>query len=173
MVWAEIGHGVLAEKALTYCICYASVGYVDDIIAIEHLKEALKREPSLIRAKQLLGQALAEAGDLDGAARCYAQLLRTRPNHAGAHNNLAIILMRQGKIDEAIRHFSEVVRIRPDDAKALFSLGKALAKQGQTSLAIEHYRRALSLAESSGQKALAQRISSSLRAYGAPKTGRN
>jgi Flp pilus assembly protein TadD len=142
-------------------------------IAIEHLKEALKREPSLIRAKQLLGQALAEAGDLDGAARCYAQLLRTRPNHAGAHNNLAIILMRQGKIDEAIRHFSEVVRIRPDDAMALFSLGKALAKQGQTSLAIEHYRRALSLAESSGQKALAQRISSSLRTYGAPKTGRN
>ena len=81
--------------------------------------------------------------------------------------------MQQGKIDEAIWHFSEVVLIKPDDAKAFFSLGRAFAKKGQASLAIEHCRRALSLAESSGQKALAQRISSRLRAYRAPKAERD
>ena len=142
-------------------------------IAIEHLKEAVKQEPSLVRAQKLLGQALTDVGDLDSAARYYAQILRARPNEAKVHFNLAIILMQQGKIDEAIWHFSEVVLIKPDDAKAFFSLGRAFAKKGQASLAIEHCRRALSLAESSGQKALAQRISSRLRAYRAPKAERD
>jgi tetratricopeptide (TPR) repeat protein len=75
----------------------------------------------------------------------YSEVLRRKPDHAYAHNNVGVLLKNLGRIDEAIAHYSEAVRLDPGHANAHYNLGNALASQGKVAEAIEQYTRALEL----------------------------
>lgn len=70
-----------------------------------------------------------------------------RPNHAGAHNNLALLLAGQsGRQADAIAHFEAALRLEPRYAAAHSNLATLLATlPGRQTDAIDHYEAALRL----------------------------
>lgn len=93
-------------------------------------------------ARTYLGNALATAGDVDGAIVQYTEALRVRPDFPEAHNNIGPALASQGKTDAAIDHFTAAIRLRPNYADAHNNLGVTLASQGKLDEAIAQYREA-------------------------------
>ena len=71
---------------------------------------------------------LAEAGQIDGAAALYRQMIDILPTDAKSHYNLATMLKRRGDLDGAMRHYQEAVRHDPDYVLALFNVAEIYAK---------------------------------------------
>jgi tetratricopeptide (TPR) repeat protein len=51
-----------------------------------------------------------------------AALIRLKPDHAEAHNNLGVAFYQQRRTDEAIRQFQEALSLKPDCADARIHL---------------------------------------------------
>jgi len=96
-------------------------------------------------ARNCLGVALLDKGQVDDAIRQYHEAIRLTPNDYLAYDNLGVALLRKGQVDEAIRQLKEALRLEPDDADAHYHLGNALAKKGQIDQAISQYKEALRL----------------------------
>jgi Flp pilus assembly protein TadD len=89
-------------------------------------------------ARNNLGNAWAEQGNLDKAVEHYSEALRIAPDFAMAHNNLGFALAQQGRFDEAISHYTRALKIDPAFAEAHTNMGNALASQGRLEEAISH-----------------------------------
>lgn len=85
-------------------------------------RAALKRGPSppgrqipSDPAVQMFAEAeqLQQQHKLDNAARMYKRLLLLKPDHAKAHNNLALVLLAQGRSNEASAHFAQALMLMP------------------------------------------------------------
>lgn len=74
---------------------------------------------------------------------CYRKALELRPDHAAAHNNLAILLRRAGDEAQAARHYQEALRLRPDYPEAHYNYASLLAAKGRYAGAADHLREAL------------------------------
>jgi len=111
--------------------------------AIEHYRDALRREPEYTKARNNLGIALARTGWLEEAVAAYEHVLRDAPDHRNARFNLANALSRLGRLDAAVAVYLEVLRSDPDDADAHFNLARAYEKRGDYGPAAEHYRAVL------------------------------
>ncbi len=94
-------------------------------------------------AHNLLGAALADGGNTEGAVTHYAEALRIQPRYADAHYNLGVALASQGKVAEAAAHYAEALRINPGYAEAHNNLGILLAEAGRVAEATEQYTQAL------------------------------
>ena len=97
------------------------------------------------RARNNLGNALADQGKVSEAIAQYSEALRILPNFVDAHSNLGILLADQGRLDEAIAHYREALRGYPGFAEAHLNLGAALASQRKIAEAIAEYSEALRL----------------------------
>jgi tetratricopeptide (TPR) repeat protein len=100
--------------------------------AIHAFREQVRLQPQSTQARQLLGDALYDAGSemiQRGSSADGERLLREslvyRPGRAEAHNNLGIALAQQGKLNEAAAEWREALRIRPDLADARRNLEMA------------------------------------------------
>jgi Flp pilus assembly protein TadD len=72
---------------------------------------------------------LAQQGKHEAAVRQFEAAVRLKPDHAGAHNNLAISCKKLGRISEAIAHYREALRLEPNSPPALNNLAWTLAAQ--------------------------------------------
>jgi tetratricopeptide (TPR) repeat protein len=81
-------------------------------------------------------------GDAEMRER-WEQMVRTNPNDARAHYNLAIVTERSGDAGDAITHYEQAIRINPDFAMAHYNLAIALQRAGRGRDAIEHYEQVL------------------------------
>ncbi len=79
----------------------------------------------------------------DQARAQFECVLKLRPDHACAHNNLGNLLATVGRIDDAIPHFEYACALNPQLIDARKSLGTAFARQGRTDDAVRQYRLAL------------------------------
>jgi tetratricopeptide (TPR) repeat protein len=79
-----------------------------------------------MRRLQSEGRALAESGDLDGAASRFEQALALAPGSPGNLHDLGIVRFRQGRLDEAERCFRRVVALDPASAAGHAALGAVL-----------------------------------------------
>jgi tetratricopeptide (TPR) repeat protein len=73
-----------------------------------------------------------------------------------------------GKVDrlpEAIEHFQQALRLKPDVAETCANLAVVYAKTNQPSAAIASAQKALDIARSKGQTALAKQIEDWLTTY--------
>jgi cytochrome c-type biogenesis protein CcmH/NrfG len=93
----------------------------------------------------VLGTALWDSGDLEGAVRNYRSALQISPNLTEASARLGFILVQQNKPAEAEVEFREVLRVAPSDTKAHKYLGDALAAQGKLAEAEAEYSTVLKL----------------------------
>lgn len=74
----------------------------------------------------ILGAIHGSLGGFGEAIACCRRTLVLRPDHVGAHYNLAQACMHLNKLEEAVAHFRHAVKLRPDYADAWNNLGNAL-----------------------------------------------
>ncbi len=81
----------------------------------------------------------------------WQDVLKTNPNNARAHSNLAHLLSTSGRLAEAIEHGRRAVEIDPNFAEAESNLAGDLAQQGNLPEAIEHYQKSIVLNPNSAE----------------------
>jgi tetratricopeptide (TPR) repeat protein len=72
--------------------------------------------------------ALQQAGDREGAAAAYRELLKTQPSHVAARSNLGVVLAQLGRYEEAIEAYRAALAVDPKQHKIRLNLGIALYK---------------------------------------------
>jgi Flp pilus assembly protein TadD len=98
--------------------------------ALLYLQTATQTSPDYFDAHYNLGNALASADDIRGAAREFAAATRIRPDDADAHANLGSALAELGNFADAKAQFERALEINPAHALArenLLQLQSAMA----------------------------------------------
>lgn len=124
---------------------WEAIAQGDPAAATVLLREAIRLHPELIEARQALGFALQNTGDLDGAVDEYRSLLRLRPDAVAARYSLATALMARQDWSSARRELDEVVRLQPEMVPAHYSLGFVRYTLGDLDGAIQSFRRVIAL----------------------------
>ena len=72
--------------------------------------------------------ALQQAGDREGAAAAYRELLKAQPSHVAARSNLGVVLAQLGRYEEAIETYRAALAVDPKQHRIRLNLGIALYK---------------------------------------------
>jgi Flp pilus assembly protein TadD len=115
----------------------------DNVTLFSHAAELARGSNS--KSNFLLGNAYADAGDMDAAARSFRTALNIAPDFEPARDKLGRVLFQQKKYDEARVQFDEILQLHPDNAEAHKCLGCILATQGKYAEAETEYSTALQL----------------------------
>ena len=144
-------------------------GQVDEAIA--QFRQALQIEPGYAEASYNLAEALLKKGNVDEAISRYQRALQTKPDYPAALNNLAWVLatcpqasLRDG--NKAVELAQRANQLTGDgNPVVLHTLAAAYAEAGRFPVAVETAQRALPLAETQSNTALADAIRSQLKLY--------
>jgi tetratricopeptide (TPR) repeat protein len=98
-----------APHLYDYALELSSVNRLDD--AQVSVAAALRADPSMAEAHELLGGLFAQKRRLPEAAHEYAEALRLRPDFARAHLDLAQVLAAQGDMPGAIEHLRKAASL--------------------------------------------------------------
>ena len=111
--------------------------------AMEHVAAASAADPKDVEVRYHLATQLAQARRLPEAEKEYREVIRLRPEFAGAWQGLGVISKWRGDIGAAVPLFRKAAALDPNYSDAWCSLAGALATLGQTGEAlaiIERYR---------------------------------
>jgi serine/threonine protein kinase/tetratricopeptide (TPR) repeat protein len=99
--------------------------------SIEFAKKAIKLNPRLSQAHQILGGALNSIGHVDEAIISIKEAVRLDPGNADAHSSLArSYWLGKGMIDEGITELEHAVEINPLAGYAYLQLGLLYVMRG-------------------------------------------
>ena len=99
--------------------------------AIDFAKRAIKLNPKLSQAHQILGGALNSIGHIDEAIEAIREAVRLDPSNADAHSSLArAYWLGKGLIDEGITELEHAVEINPLAGYAYLQLGLLYTLRG-------------------------------------------
>ena len=104
--------------------------------------QLINSAPNSARAREVLGDRLAEEGRTGDAGRAYFEALKLAPSMPGLHLAMGRLLARDGRWDAAAKEFSMEVALRPASAEAHYELGSALIKQGKGGEAVAELEKA-------------------------------
>jgi len=107
--------------------------------------DTLQASPFSSAARNGLGVALFEKGQMDDAISYYQKALKIHPNDPQALNDLGLALSKKGQVDEAMIQFQKTLEVDPNNVDALNNLGLALAKKGRLDEAMICYQKALGI----------------------------
>ena len=82
------------------------------------------------KAVEMAGRLYAQ-GEYLQASRVCAQIIRSRPNNADAHNVLGVSLLALGRHDKAIEAVEQAVKLNPEAPSYHANLGELLRQSGQ------------------------------------------
>jgi tetratricopeptide (TPR) repeat protein len=108
-------------------------------------REALRRAPSLARARLGLAEELRRAHRTAEAAVEYAAYLALKPNDAAAHLGAGRNLMEHGDEAAATRHLNRVIELDCKNAEPLKELAEAAARRGDWAGTLALVDRAIAL----------------------------
>jgi tetratricopeptide (TPR) repeat protein len=101
---------------------------------------------ALVAVVALTARTIVRNRDYRSPVAMWTNVVRQRPTHARAHNNLATVLRIEGNLSVAIDHLRRALTYQPDYADAHNNLALALvATGGDLVEAIDHYDKALAL----------------------------
>jgi tetratricopeptide (TPR) repeat protein/SAM-dependent methyltransferase len=129
---------------------------LDDAQAACYRAAAL--EPGWPDAPYNLGVILARRGRFDEAITQFLAVLRLRPDHVAAHNQLRAIYTVVGDLDRAEHHCRKCLRSDPRNHQLLIALGLVCLAQGKHQEAFELATKALQIEESPQARYLFTRI---------------
>jgi tetratricopeptide (TPR) repeat protein len=138
--------------------------------AIDQFEQALRLRPDYAEARNNLGNVLAMTGRAPEAAAQYEEALRLKPDFAETYNSLAWLRAtapdpENRNASEALRLAQKAVSIKGKDPNCLDTLAAAYAEAGDYPQAVANAARALELARTGGNVALAQEIQARLERY--------
>lgn len=119
---------------------------VDEVLAREGkpgAEELFKGSDAYSRARDSLGCVAYMRGDLEGAARHYAESVRWAPGNWNQLVNYGLVLNDLGRTNEAVAQWQEAARNPRQDSTPHIYLGRAYAAQGDYAEAIQSYRKVL------------------------------
>jgi tetratricopeptide (TPR) repeat protein len=116
--------------------------------AARKLRAAADRSPASLPAREKLGEALLDAGDLDASRTVYAALADEPRVEPIARLGLGRISAQQGRHDEAVKHLERAVELFPDFGAAHYTLARAYRALGRD----EDARRALARHQAVGAR---------------------
>lgn len=102
-----------------------------------------------VRGELARGMSLYREKRYDEAARAFEGVLRLRPGHVLATNNLAFTYFKLGRNDDAIVWYEKTIALDPKRAIAYANLGDALTQAGRPADAKRAYQQFLTLQPSS------------------------
>ncbi len=134
--------------------------------AMEHAQKAIDLDPNSLDARNTLGLSLAKQGRLEDAIAQLQVAAASNPGSLQYQNNLGRMLAQQGKFDEAIPHMERAVKLSNAREPVVLSLLAAMyAEVGRMPDAIDTARRALDLANRSGDHDLAATLNTRIARY--------
>jgi Tfp pilus assembly protein PilF len=86
--------------------------------AVRSLREAVRIQPTMWEAHNMLGGELALEGKFAEAQVEFGEAVRLQPDYAEGHLNLGIALARQGRSGEAAAEFHHTLHLEPQNRKA-------------------------------------------------------
>jgi predicted O-linked N-acetylglucosamine transferase (SPINDLY family) len=131
-------------NALTrHALLHVQRGQIDQGIAVVH--RILAKEPRLLPAWLLLGNAQRLRDDWPQAEAAYRQALQIAPRDRDARYNLALLLLQKGEYCEAETWARQLVTENPRDADAWTILGGACQSEARIEEALQAMRRSVDL----------------------------
>lgn len=118
-------------------------------------------QPDHAAAHYNLARLLEDSGKSAQALEHYQLAVESQPDFAAAHSNLGILLLGTGRTPEAIEHFEAALDGQNDPGNSI-NLAMAYWMAGRTAEAIPLAEKALNLARTQGDQALAARIETAL-----------
>jgi tetratricopeptide (TPR) repeat protein len=94
------------------------------------------------RTHQVLGEALAAAGNRAAAEKHFRAALEARPDLHGVHYALGELYVESGDYQKAEMEFRAEAELAPGSAAAAYKLGVVLANAGRTADAVAELKRA-------------------------------
>jgi Flp pilus assembly protein TadD/spermidine synthase len=132
--------------------------------AADEYAKSLLLDPRNALAHFGLGVAAGKLGQLDKAIIGFRHTIELEPGSIEAYINLGNALLNHNEVQEAIKCYREGIAIKPGNADLHYGLGQALMQHGQVKPeARDEFRKALQLAEQSGNAALADKIMAAIR----------
>jgi tetratricopeptide (TPR) repeat protein len=154
-----LGFG-LAAVVLAGCVVMTSLQlrYWKDSLTL--LRRAVRVEPANFVARLMLGNALFERRQLDGAAREYQAALRLRPDYTEAWLRAGVALTEEGHPAEAIPYLTKAVELAPGWPEPQRRLALGLLRQGRVKEAHAAYQQLVPLmpATTEGRRDLADML---------------
>jgi tetratricopeptide (TPR) repeat protein len=118
---------------------------------IEAFSEAIRLDPSDVRAYRQRGAAYLHQEEHDRAIADFNEALRLAPDDAGTVYNRGVAYAKKQEYDSALTDFREAIRLDPAFAKAYRSRSKVYAKKGDDARAMADKLKAAEL-EKSGEE---------------------
>jgi tetratricopeptide (TPR) repeat protein len=122
--------------------------------AVDELLNAIRKDPSFIKAYNALGVSYDHLGHFDLAAKSYKFALQLNPELDYVHNNLGYSYLLNGDLDAAIDAFRKAIALDGTNKRYHSNLGLAYVRKGQTDLAFDEFK--LADDESSAQNKTAR-----------------
>jgi len=107
--------------------------------AAELCRKILEADRSDAKALRLLGLALFQAGDREGALDCFQRLTSLRPLDPSDLANYGFLLLQCGRPKEAAQVLEPLAQQYPSLAQAQLSLGNALLRLGKPEEALARF----------------------------------
>jgi len=133
--------------------------------AIISLTSAVRLDPDVAIYHYNLGVAYREAGRADDAVAAWKKAIDLQPDFPEAQLNIGAIYLSRGRTSEALVWMNKAVRSGPQYPRAHHGLASARAAAGDFPGAVTAEQQALKLAETAGQKELADSIRRDLTYY--------
>lgn len=86
--------------------------------AVRSLREAVRIQPTLWEAHDMLGTEFALEGKFVEAQLEFEEVVRLQPDYGEGHLNLGIALARQGRFADAVAQLHDTLRLEPQNRKA-------------------------------------------------------
>jgi tetratricopeptide (TPR) repeat protein len=105
--------------------------------------KALAIDPDNAVARNTLGLALQQLGQVEQSLPHHRQALALQPDMAEAHAALGSAHRLLGRLEEAVGHYQNALAVRPQYAAVHNDIAGVLHMLGRTDEAVRHYERAL------------------------------
>jgi tetratricopeptide (TPR) repeat protein len=134
--------------------------------AVDHIRKALEIDPDFDDAHSMLGIILARAGKLDDAVAQLQKAVSLTPDSIEFRFNLGRVLAARHSFAEAVPQFEKAVELSGgNEPQSLQMLAAMYGELGRFSEAAQTARRALAIATSLNDGALAQELHSKIDYY--------
>jgi tetratricopeptide (TPR) repeat protein len=152
-----------ADIHTAFALALTKAGHAQE--AIDQYNQALRLNPNYAEVHYNLANTLFKAGRTQEALEQYQTAVRLKPVFVEAYNGLGGALLTMARPQEAVKYFEQALQIKPDYFQATANLANAYAQTNHSGEAIATAQKALNMARSQGQTALAQQMEAWLTKY--------